>query len=91
MVLGENYNLTCTVMGADKLSPMISYKWIQNGDIVETIDNILSFSHFRLSNTGIYSCTVNISSNYVKEIITMTSNTTTLQVQSRLNLSTTVI
>ena len=78
MLLGENYNLTCAIMGADKLSPMISYGWIQNEDPLEMVDkesDVLSFSPFRLSHAGNYSCMVNVTSNYVKDIITMTSNT----------------
>ena len=85
-LLGEEYNLTCVVMGADKLHPMISYGWTQNGAEVEMIDdktNFLSFSPFRLSDAGNYSCTVNISSQYINKSIVIESNNVTLEVQSK--------
>ena len=87
-MLGENYNLTCAVMGADKLSPMIRYEWIQKEDLLEMVVNeyndVLSFSHFRLSHAGNYNCSVTITSHYVKDMITMTSNIETLLIKSRL-------
>ena len=87
VLLGENYNLTCTITGADKLSPTISYEWIQNETLLEMVDSsILSFSPFKLSHAGNYSCIVNITSNYVEDIITMTSDIEPLVVQSRLSV-----
>ena len=76
-------------MGAEKLSPMISYEWIQNEYPLKTVDNecdVLSLSPFRLSHAGNYTCTVNITSDYVKNIITMTSNIESLLIQSRLTV-----
>ena len=87
VLLGENYSLICVIMGADKLSPMISYEWIQNDNLQETIDNVLSFSPFRLSHAGNYSCSVTITSNYVKDMIIMKSNIESLLVQSKFSVS----
>ena len=88
LLLGGDYNLTCTVVGADKLNPMISYEWIhtQNDELDDNKNSILSFSPFKLSHAGDYSCVVNITSNYIRDIITMTSDIKPLLVQSKLSL-----
>ena len=87
-MLGEDYNLTCTVMGADKLNPMISYEWTrtQNEDQLEMVDNknnVYSFPAFRFSDAGNYSCMVNINSNYIEDIIMVTSDIETLLIQCK--------
>jgi hypothetical protein len=84
--LGEEYNLTCVVIGADKLNPVLSYGWTQNGSRLEIVDekiNILSFSPFRLSDAGNYCCTVNISSQYINKDIVIESNKESLKVQCK--------
>ena len=86
LFLGEDYNLTCTINGADKLNPVLNYGWIQNGTILEMVDNktnILSFSSFRLSDAGNYSCIVRICSQYISESIVINSNNESLEVQSK--------
>ena len=85
-LLGEEYDLTCIVMGVDKLHPVLSYEWTQNGAKLGMIDdktNILSLSPFRLSGAGNYSCMVNISSQYINKFITIESNNESLEVQSK--------
>ena len=90
LLLGENYNLTCTVMGADKLNPVISYEWTgtrnEDQQLLDNKNNILLFTPFKLSHAGNYSCTVNIASDYIKDIIRVTSDIETLQVQSKSSL-----
>lgn len=87
LLLGEEYKLICVVIGADKLHPVLSYGWTQNGAELEMIDNktnnILFFSPFRLSSAGNYSCTVNVSSQYINEFIVIESNNETLEIQSK--------
>lgn len=86
LLLGEEYSLTCVVTGADKLNPVLSYGWTQNGTRLEMIDNktnVLSFSPFRRSGTGNYSCIVNIFSQYVNKLIVINSRTESIQVQCK--------
>ena len=83
LLLGEDYNLTCTINGADKLNPVLNYGWIQNGTILDNKTNILSFSSFRLSDAGNYSCTVTICSQYINESIMINSDNESLKVQSK--------
>jgi hypothetical protein len=58
---GESYYLTCTVSGADLLgyNTVASYQWRKDGNILagETVV-VLSFSPFRLSHAGQYTCEV---------------------------------
>ena len=63
-ILGQNdYILTCDlfVTGAENLNPSITYQWIKNNG-TQTIqmgtDRILSFSSFRFSDAGRYTCEV---------------------------------
>ena len=86
LLLGEEYNLTCVVTGADRLNPVLSYGWTQNGTRLEMIDNktnVLSFSPFRLSGSGNYSCIVSIFSWYINEPIVINSNTESLEAQCK--------
>ncbi len=57
--MGENYSLICTVYGVDDLVTIISYLWRKDNTLLATTA-ILSFSPFRLSDAGQYTCEVTI-------------------------------
>ena len=80
----ESYSLTCTVTGADRLNPMITYQWFQDNTMVsgETQSN-LSFTSFSLSDAGQYRCDVTVSSTLLSQSITKMSNTQDLTLQSK--------
>ena len=54
---GENYQLKCTVTGAENLNPFITYRWTRNigsdQTPVEASSNILSFTPQRLADAAI--------------------------------------
>jgi hypothetical protein len=60
---GESYSLTCTVSGADRLGYMASYQWRKDGNALAGETAVaLSFSPFRLSHAGQYTCEVTVGS-----------------------------
>ena len=65
---GENFDLSCTVLGAENINPTIAYQWIKsNGSqtMVGTDSNTLSFTPLRLSSASRYICMVTITSSYL--------------------------
>ena len=65
---GENFDLSCTVLGAENINPTIAYQWIKsNGSqtMVGTDSNTLSFTPLRLSSASMYICMVTITSSYL--------------------------
>ena len=54
---GENYALTCIVSGVSSVS---TYQWRKNDDILDQTSQILSFSPLRLSDAGIYTCSITV-------------------------------
>ena len=80
---GENYLLTCSVLGAENLNPTITYRWTKNnGTLVGENSNTLFFTPLRLSNAGSYICEVIISSNYLTDIIAMNATSQDVTIQS---------
>ena len=62
--------LTCDVSGADNLDPTITYRWTRNGDPVTVPDsssNTFSFSPLGLSQAGVYTCRVTVSSSLLNQ------------------------
>ena len=80
---GEDYQLTCDVLGAENLKPTITYQWIKNSSSqiqVESNSNTLSFTPLRLSDAANYVCTVTIASNYLTgDIAAMISQEVSVQ------------
>ena len=72
--VGESYSLTCTVTGADRLNPTITYQWSKGTTFVST-QSTLSFSSLRLSDAGKYQCFVTVISTLLSQTITVLSNT----------------
>ena len=89
---GENYQLTCSVSGANNLNPTITYQWTRNSGSgqtpVGTNLNVLSFTPLRLSDAASYGCEVRISSSYLaSEIIAMNSFNIRIQCELHVNTS----
>ena len=86
--VGESYSLTCTVTGADRLNPTISYQWFKNTAVVSgETQSTLSFSSLSLSDAGQYRCDVTVSSNLLSQSVMNMSNTQDLTLQSKYNSS----
>ena len=84
---GENYQLVCSVSGAENLNPTISYRWTNNSGSgqtqVGTSSNILSFIPLRLSDAASYVCEVTIASNYLTgDIVAVSVNSQDVRIQS---------
>lgn len=65
---GEDYDLICSILGAENLNSTITYQWIKNHDSsqIGTNSNTLSFNPVRISDAGTeYSCSVTIASSYL--------------------------
>ena len=85
---GENYQLTCSVSGAENLNPTITYRWTRNSGSgqtqVRTNSNTLSFTPLRLADAASYVCEVTVSSNYLTSDITI-MNSLDVRIQCELN------
>ncbi len=64
---GQSYSLTCTVTGADSLSPIITYVWTRG---VAGSDSMLTFNPLTLSSSGQYVCTVTVTSDLLTTNLT---------------------
>ena len=88
---GEDYDLICSIFGAENLNPIITYQWTKNSDSsqIGTNSNTLSFTPARISDAGNeYVCSVTIASSYLSgNIAAVVSHT--VRIQSKVN--TTVI
>ena len=75
-VAGENYRLTCEVIGGGTMTP--TYRWFRNGSPLSgQTSATLSFSPLRQSDSGSYSCETTRSS------ITVRSTSTTITVEGK--------
>jgi hypothetical protein len=89
-IAGENLELTCEVFGVENLNPTITYRWTKkdtSGDQMKagTDSSILSFTTIRLSDAANYSCTAEITSNYLTGSITAVAyHSYSVTVQSKL-------
>ena len=75
--LGNNFILFCNVSGSENLNLIIYYQWMKNNTTQlqdGTNSNSLSFSPFRLSDAGQYSCLVTVSSSYFDQDVTATDS-----------------
>ena len=83
---GEDYTLNCSVLGAENLSPIITYQWRKNNDIYLTGNNsaTLSFTPARISDAGTnYSCLVTIVSSYLTDVIVPVITYHRIRIQSK--------
>ena len=84
--VGESHSLTCTVTGADRLNPTITYQWFKDNTVVSgETQSTLSFSSLSLSDAGQYICDVTVSSNFLSQPIIAKSNTQDLTLESKNN------
>ena len=87
---GQNYQLTCSVTGAENLNSAITYRWTKDSGSgqtqVGTNSSILSFTPLRLSDAASYVYGVTVSSSYLVSDITAT-NTLNVTIQCELNIN----
>ena len=82
--VGESFELSCVVLGAENLNPSITYHWIKNtnGSQIQagTDASNLSFTTVQLSDAANYFCIADISSDYLTGSITaVASHSVTVQ------------
>lgn len=86
--IGEDYTISCDVIGADKLSDRsVSYQWKIN-NVTKTLDmetslRVLTFSPFKLSNAGSYSCRIGLESSLLSSGTIFATNTTIIHASSK--------
>ncbi|XP_064386138.1 mucin-2-like isoform X3 [Halichondria panicea] len=81
---GQSYSLTCTVTGAEALTPTISYQWFEGSSsrvMLPTTFADLTFDLLNLSDAGQYSCDVIVSSPFVTSDLTASSGVEDLIIQ----------
>ena len=85
---GQNYQLSCSVSGAENLNPTIMYRWIKSSGSGQTqvgTSSTLSYTPLRLSDAASYVCEVTISSSYLTgDIMAMNVNPQNVRIQSEL-------
>lgn len=86
-IAGESFILNCSVYGAENLNSNKTYQWMKNRThnsiiIVRETSSTLNFSSFSLSDAGVYTCRVIVSSDYLDNILSV-QNSTQLDVQSK--------
>ncbi len=82
---GQSYTLTCTVTGAEALTPTISYQWFEETSsrvMLPTTSADLTFDPLNLSDAGQYSCDVIV---FVTSDLTASSGVEDLIIQSEYN------
>ncbi len=80
---GQSYSLTCTVTGADSLTPTITYVWTRGGTSVAGSDSMLTFNPLKLSNSGEYVCTVTVTSDLLTTTLTDASDTVEVTIKGK--------
>lgn len=77
---GQNYEVICSILGAENLNSTITYQWINNNLLIND-SNSLSFTPARISDAGTnYSCSATISSSYLTgDIATVMSHRVKIQ------------
>ena len=82
--VGESFELSCGVLGAENLNPSITYRWTKNTNGSQTQAgtdaSTLSFTTIQLSDADNYSCIADVSSDYLTGSITaVASHSVTVQ------------
>ena len=68
---GQNFSLTCSVTGADSLSPTISYQWTRGMTVLSSETNsVLLLNPLTLSDSGQYECMVTAESALLNDPLT---------------------
>ena len=83
--VGENYTLSCDLVGADELTDrMVSYQWMRNETFnIETNLRELTFSPFMLSDAGNYSCQIRLESPLLSSGMSFAENSTIIYASSK--------
>ena len=86
--LGESYQLTCSVSGAENLNPIIAYQWTKDSGSGQTqvgaSSDTLSFTPLRLGDAASYTCRATIASVHLAGDIVMV-NSQDIRIQGILN------
>ena len=83
MVGQTGTTLTCDICGASNLQPMITYQWTKDGE-ANVRSETLTLSPLQLSHAGVYTCSVNVSSIYLNNVIQASArNNQTVRIQSK--------
>jgi len=88
-VVGQSYSLSCSVSGADSLSPTITYHWYNESSNPRSqvgTTTTYSFTRLGLYHAGQYTCEVNIASPYLKGDLSQ-SMMQDITVQSKCNIA----
>ena len=67
---GQNYSLSCSVIGAEILKPNITYCWYNESSNPRNrlvTNETLTLLHLQEYYTGNYTCEMNLSSTYLRE------------------------
>ena len=63
---GQSFSLTCSLTGGASLQPTLSYQWTRDGGSLMTSTATLNFDTLNLSDAGIYSCQVILTSSQLE-------------------------
>ena len=88
LMVGNDYTLICDVAGADNLSPMITYQWTRDGEMVPDINSMtLGLSPLQLSQAGEYTCCASVGSTLLNgNIEASADNSQRVEIQGELNI-----
>ena len=87
---GEEYTLTCSVMEVENLDATIDTVWtLPNGRVVESTTDQLHLNPLRVSDGGVYTCRVNISSLFLNSTIS-SSGSYSVTVKSKCSIASTL-
>ena len=83
LAAGQSYSLMCTVTGADSLNATINYKWLKGPTPAGTDSPTLTFDPLVLSDAAQYSCEVTVTSPFLADPLTDTSDAVDLNIQRK--------
>ena len=80
---GQNYQLICSVTGADNINPSTTFRWTRNSGTEVQVGAELSFTPLRLADAASYVCEVTIASSFLSEdIVEKNVNPQNISIQS---------
>ncbi len=88
-VAGQDYALTCGIIGAENLNPNITYQWTKdsgrNRTKIRNQSSSILFSPLKLSDAGQYVCHVIVQSPYIyNDVTTVAYKNVTLKRKSNM-------
>ena len=84
-IVGNEFNITCVVSGVDGLTPTFTYQWTKDGgdSISPNSESAVSFRSLIISNAGMYTCKVNVSSDHFHDGHVIGMKSYNLSIQGR--------